>query len=96
MATFRPSISAQTAPYHAWLVGLDLIFQQPNLCVALPAQLVLPQLHSLSLHLRGPDAEAFGTDLLACVDSPLHHLAVTARMSTRPALCGGKATAPGS
>ena len=51
--------------------------------MALPAQLLLQQLRSLSLRLQGGDALAFGSDLLACVDAPLQRLAVTAEIEER-------------
>eukprot|EP00438_Fugacium_kawagutii_P032522 Skav233922 [mRNA] locus=scaffold435:700580:705660:+ [translate_table: standard] len=51
-------------------LSLDLTFQQADLGIALPAELVLRQLSSLELTLGDPEANTFACDLLGCLDSP--------------------------
>ncbi|CAK9111660.1 unnamed protein product [Durusdinium trenchii] len=66
------------------VLTLDLTFQQGHLGVALPAQLLLRQLRSLTLRLGDPEAQAFACDLLSCVESPkLWELRLSAQLTAQ-------------
>ena len=62
-------------------LSLDLTFQQANLGVALPAELLLKQLRTLELKLGDPEANDLACDLLACVESKLKVLKLVAHLT---------------
>ena len=52
------------------LLTLDLTFQQRDLGVALPGELILRHLQRLELKLNDSEANIFACDLLGCIESP--------------------------
>ena len=52
------------------LLTLDLTFQQRDLGVALPGELILRHLQRLELKLNDLEANIFACDLLGCIESP--------------------------